>query len=67
MIPVNIFDCVACKHRKKNEYGLYCAAFPEGIPDDIIHGTVKPHKMEQCGNGIKFEDKRPPEFQTYSD
>lgn len=67
MVPVYFFDCIACKHRKDDNGIDCCLAFPNGIPDEIIHGLVKPHKMEQCGNGIKFEDKRPPEFQTYSD
>ncbi len=67
MTNVTIFDCVDCKHRKKNETGFYCAAFPDGIPNDIIRGTVKPHKMGQCNNGVKFEDKRPIKFRTYSD
>lgn len=67
MTHVPIFDCVDCKHRKKNESGLYCAAYPNGIPKEITQGIVKPHKMEQCGNGVKFEDKRPPQFRVYVD
>lgn len=58
MVPVCDFACVDCIHRKKNEKVLYCGAYPDGIPRSILNCEIDPRKIDECGNGYKFEDKR---------
>lgn len=52
--------CTECRHlfpEKPGEFGFKCAAFPEGIPDEIIEEGL-PHTEPYPGdNGIKFEPK----------
>ncbi len=68
MIHVNVFDCAMCKNRKNTGNGvLYCDAFPDGIPKDILEGKEHPHNWEECRNGVKFEDVRRPELRNYMD
>lgn len=47
--------CMECKHLF--ETGLKCKAFPEGIPDKIIFGSVDHHNPIEGDNGIQFEPK----------
>jgi hypothetical protein len=57
MEPLKMIDCLDCKHldRFNLVVGFYCAAFPEGIPDEIADGT-RDHKEPYPGdNGIQFE------------
>ena len=58
MVPVYDFACIDCVHRKKSPNGLYCAAFPDGIPRNILECRKDPRDGTECGNGYKFEDKR---------
>ena len=58
MVPVYFFACLDCRHREKNEKGLYCGAYPDGIPRRILECEIDPRKNNECGNGYKFEDKR---------
>lgn len=46
-------SCTLCKHFKKEEFK--CAAFPEGIPDEILLGVDK-HKSvhKNQSNDITF-------------
>jgi hypothetical protein len=46
-------QCIICKYRLD---GVYCPAFPDGIPPKVIAGTIP------CpgGNGIKFRMKGEP-------
>ena len=58
MVPVYDFACLCCTNRKKNEKGLYCGAYPNGIPRRILECEIDPRDGSECGNGYKFEDKR---------
>ena len=58
MVPVYDFACISCVHRKRNENGIYCGAYPNGIPRHILECEVDPRETNECGNGYKFEDKR---------
>ena len=58
MIPVFVFDCIFCKNTYRDDkYGLVCGAYPKGFPDEIVHNVIKPHELNECGNGFKFEDE----------
>lgn len=50
-------DCTRCKHFDQINFvaGLYCDAFPEGIPDDIARGEVIHTKPYPGDHGIRFE------------
>lgn len=50
--------CMDCKHYNRyEEENLSCAAFPEGIPDDIIDGKFEHTKPYEGDKGIMFEKK----------
>jgi hypothetical protein len=44
--------CIGCRHY---EGACECTAFPNGIPDEIIDGTVEHRKPYPGDNGIQFE------------
>jgi hypothetical protein len=47
--------CIFCRHLKEGT--ICCAAFPEGIPDDILFG-LRDHREPYKGDrGIRFELK----------
>jgi hypothetical protein len=50
-------ECFLCKHHDSaNCSKRRCAAFPDGIPTDILTGKVS-HKKPYAGdNGIVFEE-----------
>lgn len=48
--------CLDCKHwNKDDEEGFTCAAFPQGIPEDIVENRFDHHKPHDGDNGIQFE------------
>ena len=48
--------CVGCVHfiQDDGKPGLRCAAYPGGIPDEIIFGEVNHRKPYKGDNGIRF-------------
>jgi len=50
-----------CAHRKKGADKLSCAAFPEGIPEDIYMNRADHRKPYPGDGGITFEmEPNPP-------
>lgn len=50
--------CMKCRHLFENspgQYGFRCAAFPHGIPEEILSGEVKHTRPYPGDNGIRFE------------
>ncbi len=49
-------QCAYCKHfDDTRDIGMFCKAFPEGIPSDILDRLfdhTKPHPLD---NGVQFE------------
>ena len=61
---IQFSECDKCK----NYTGLHpetkqmtCKAFPNGIPLNYVFGEVNVLEINECKNGIKFEDKNRPE------
>lgn len=52
---IGIPICVSCKHYTFKSWT--CAAYPFGIPDEIITGEVDHNKPYQDDHGIQFEAK----------
>ena len=51
-------QCAECEHF----YGfLTCAAFPEGIPHEIVTGEVDHTEPYEGDNGIRFEPIEKPD------
>jgi len=48
--------CLKCQHFRR-ELGLPCAAFPKGIPDEILVGGNKHDKPYPGDHGIQFEPR----------
>lgn len=51
-------DCLRCKHLDRENFvaGLYCEAFPNGIPRKIATGEVNHLGPYRGDHGIHFED-----------
>ena len=49
--------CINCVHRIRPEQGLFykCAAFPEGIPQEIVDNVLDHHKPIDGDNGIRYQ------------
>jgi len=46
-------QCSLCKHKNKEAVG--CAAYPSGIPWDVLRGEQDHRKPYAGDNGIRFE------------
>ena len=47
--------CNQCKHLDRIAKNATCAAYPEGIPDEILGNKVDHHKPYKGDHGIQFE------------
>ena len=51
--------CADCIHITGKWPGIIsCPAFPDGIPDDYFWNKVDVLKLDECGNGVSFEEKK---------
>lgn len=53
-MSIILSDCYECKHLNKETSTFTCAAFPEGIPTDILKSDRKGGEI--CKDGIHFEE-----------
>ena len=53
-VPVYPEQCSVCLHYLRGE-GHACAAFPAGIPEDILRGKFDHLKPHDGDSGIRFE------------
>ena len=51
-------QCNACRHNWRDKPGATCAAFPDGIPRDILLGRADHHAAYPGDHGIRFEAVR---------
>lgn len=49
-------ECPTCKHYRGR---LKCAAFPDGIPEEILTGEVSHTEPYDGDNGIQYERGTP--------
>ena len=56
---MKIYNCNFCKHREK---GVKCAAYPEGIPREILKISDSKLYYKECKNGIKCIPRIDPAF-----
>ncbi len=47
--------CLDCRHFVDEKGPLKCAAFPEGIPEEILNGEVDHHEPYEGDHGIQYE------------
>lgn len=51
-------NCSLCKRLKVSKDGLiYCEAFPEGIPKEMLELSDMERTKKPCANGVSFESK----------
>jgi len=50
-------QCEQCRHLNNDQPGYTCAAFPDGIPEAILHGDHDHRKPYPGDRGILFEPK----------
>jgi hypothetical protein len=49
-----IAACVTCRHKRE---GGTCAAFPKGIPREILNGKERHEQPVKGDNGTQYEPK----------
>ena len=49
--------CLDCRHFRPEERTLACAAYPDGIPEEILTSEVDHHEPYPGDHGIRFEPK----------
>lgn len=47
--------CEECAHFQPEVGNFKCAAFPGGIPEQILDGTIDHHKPYTGDNGIQYK------------
>lgn len=52
---VKVTQCMKCRHR--DGYDVGCAAFPAGVPDEILANEFDHRKPHLGDHGIRFEPK----------
>lgn len=50
---IQLAPCVTCK--RKSPFGPSCAAFPDGIPDEILDGTNRHTEPYPGDGGLIYE------------
>ena len=60
MILLEKAPCIGCKFVDSNGQNLFCKAFPDSVPDEILSGENN-HSKPCCGqkNKIVFEPIKP--------
>ncbi|WP_229402490.1 hypothetical protein [Micromonospora okii] len=57
-------QCWSCRHYVSGLFGAvgrpHCAAFPEGIPHEVIRGSVDHREPYPGDNGIRWESNGRP-------
>jgi hypothetical protein len=51
------YPCKTCKHLKLFSYPVCCAAYPDGVPQEILTGKEKHKKPYRGDNGIQYEKR----------
>lgn len=46
--------CSFCEHATPSDNGMSCAAYPDGIPDDILYGGLDHRKPLPEDHGVQF-------------
>lgn len=55
---ISIWPCTMCKHRSWDRFPeRFCAAFPDGIPEDIISEKSSHFDAFPGDHGIQFEEE----------
>lgn len=53
-----ISQCSLCTHRTRTEeLGVYCEAFPDGIPEDIYYNRHDHRKPYPGDRGVRWESE----------
>lgn len=57
--------CTTCSHFVMDKGNWHCGAFPEGIPEEILGGSVDHHKPYPGDQGIRYSpvpETQPPQI-----